>query len=1098
MKCIGRRIVRTAVVVALGLALISVGRVDVAVGAPAADQGRAAEILRTTGVRGGLIVHVGCGDGKLTAALRADDRYVVHGLDADAGNVAKAREHIHSLGIYGKVSAEQWTSNRLPYVDNLVNLVVADRLGDVPMAEVMRVLAPRGVAYVGGVKTVKPWPADIDEWTHFLHDAGNNAVARDTRVGQPRSLHWMAPPLWLRSHETPSGFEAMVSGGGRVFYLLDEGLIGITDQRMPERWALVCRDAFNGKLLWKRPVGPWGWPEWARGRFADTPWPKITGGRTVVPDENHRRLVVDGDRLYATLAYEAPLTILDAATGKTLATAPDTSPARQLVVSDGVAVVYTQALSPGSKGTDQRRGKGKGGAPSGPPGRLIAVNGATGAVVWRKNIAPLRGLSLAIDKGRVIYQTGKALSCLDLRSGKDVWKAQPQVTAKTLVAHDGVVLLLAGTSLEARSAATGKAMWNQKVLKGIAGGIGGDDLFVIDGAVWPGMAHVDGKLKPGRKTPNVLAVGYDLRTGRQRKRVHVPNLLSPEHHHRCYRNKATSRYIIGSMEGAEFLDVKGNNHGQNNFVRGACKLGMMPCNGLLYVPSDQCFCQPGGKVLGFTAISAENPAATKPLADGRRLQRGPAYGKVDPAPSGPSPADWPTYRHDAARHASTPGAVAPEVKQSWRVKLGAGLTAPVVVGGRVYAASNDTHTIHTLDAATGRTVWTFTAGGRIDSAPTVHKGLVLFGSADGQVYCLRASDGAMAWRFLAAPYDRRIASFDQVESAWPVHGSVLVRDGIAYVAAGRSTYLDGGIRLYGLDPATGRIIHRGKLSGPWPGENGVRRDVAFYVRGANSDVLVSEGDAIYMRQKRLTPSLREQKVKSLSSKGESDVGMHVFATAGMLDGSWYNRTFWMYTKRWPGFQLGNQAPKSGQLLVVDEKNTYGVRVFYYRNVHSPMFFPGREGYLLFADRNDNEPQIVGEAGSRKPVRWLPMSDYHRKGGMRKLDSTAFGQDKGIGYTRAKPPLWKLWLPVRMRAMVKAADTIFVAGPPDEFDKKDPYASFEGRKGARLVAVSAADGKKLSELALDTPPVFDGMIAAAGRLFVALEDGSLVCLAGESR
>ena len=47
-------------------------------------------IVQDTGVRGGLIVHIGCGDGKLTAALCANDSYVVHGLDADARNIAAA------------------------------------------------------------------------------------------------------------------------------------------------------------------------------------------------------------------------------------------------------------------------------------------------------------------------------------------------------------------------------------------------------------------------------------------------------------------------------------------------------------------------------------------------------------------------------------------------------------------------------------------------------------------------------------------------------------------------------------------------------------------------------------------------------------------------------------------------------------------------------------------------------------------------------------------------------------------------------------------------------------------------------------------------
>ena len=74
---------------------------------------RAKEIIEATDIKGGLIVHIGCGDGKLTAALRADDSYLVHGLDADAENVEKAREYIQSLGSYGKVSVGQLYGGRL-------------------------------------------------------------------------------------------------------------------------------------------------------------------------------------------------------------------------------------------------------------------------------------------------------------------------------------------------------------------------------------------------------------------------------------------------------------------------------------------------------------------------------------------------------------------------------------------------------------------------------------------------------------------------------------------------------------------------------------------------------------------------------------------------------------------------------------------------------------------------------------------------------------------------------------------------------------------------------------------------------------------------
>ncbi|MBN1418999.1 MAG: PQQ-binding-like beta-propeller repeat protein [Planctomycetes bacterium] len=1052
----------------------------------------ASEILRVSGIRGGIIVHLGCGDGRVTAALRADERYAVHGLDADPAKVDAARIRAMGIGLHGQVSFDGFDGSRLPYVDDLVNLVVADGGVSIAREEVLRVVAPGGAAMFrdgeGWAVVRKPRPAGLDEWSHFLHDAGNNAVARDGEIGPPRSLRWVAPPLWLRSHETPSGFEALVSSGGRIFYIFDEGLIGITDQRLPERWSIVCRDAFNGKLLWKRPLASWGWPEWARERFAGLSWTEIRGGRTVVPDENQRRLVADGDRLYATLGYRAPLSILDAATGAEIATVEGTEPVREIIAAAGIVIV-SSGLPPASAAQKKQEKEERGGI-------LAAVRGKTGAVVWKKATAPIKSLFLAADGERVIFQEGADLVAFDLETGDELWRARPKErNGRTLVLHAGTVLIRGAAALEARDATSGGLLWHRTILR--ASGGGPEDLFVADGLVWPGMFSVNEKLALAPKSPDALALGYDLKTGEERRRILVPNLRSPEHHHRCYRNKATERYLVTAMEGMEFLDIQGDDHSQDNWLRGACRLGIVPSDGLIFVPPDQCFCEPGAKLLGLNAVSATS-AAGAAVPNERRLAKGPAFGPIGRAQD-EGPEDWPTYRHDPARHGTTPSAVPAAAAPAWRVMIGGVLSAPVVAAGRVYVAARDAYAIHALDMRTGERIWTFVTGGRVDSPPTIYRGLVLAGSADGYVYALRASDGALAWRFLAAPADRRIASDGRIESLWPVHGSVLVRDGIAYVAAGRSTYLDGGIRLYALDPAGARILNEGVLEGPFPDRTNVR-DVSFYVTGANSDVLVAEGDAIYLRQKRLTPSLEEVKPEILSSKGEADVGLHVFSTSGLLDGSWYNRTYWMYAKRWPGFQLANQAPKSGQLLVVDEANTYAVKVFYRRNVHSTMFFPGKEGYLLFADRNANEPQIVGEDGARKPIPWLPQSSYLRnqKEGDRPLDSPAFGLDKMIGYTRAEPPLWATWIPVRIRAMVKAGGTIFAAGPPDVLDSADPYAAFEGRKGARLVAVSAADGRLLEERDIGVAPVFDGLIAAAGRLFASLEDGSLACFAAPAK
>ncbi|MHC4914683.1 MAG: class I SAM-dependent methyltransferase [Planctomycetota bacterium] len=87
--------------------------------APRAEtsEAEAKAAIKASGVKGGLLVHLGCGDGKLTAALRQGESWLVHGLDRDAANVEKARAQIRKLGVYGKVSVDQLRGNALPYAD---------------------------------------------------------------------------------------------------------------------------------------------------------------------------------------------------------------------------------------------------------------------------------------------------------------------------------------------------------------------------------------------------------------------------------------------------------------------------------------------------------------------------------------------------------------------------------------------------------------------------------------------------------------------------------------------------------------------------------------------------------------------------------------------------------------------------------------------------------------------------------------------------------------------------------------------------------------------------------------------------------------------
>jgi len=121
----------------------------------------------------------------------------------------------------------------------------------------------------------------------------------------------------------------------------------------------------------------------------------------------------------------------------------------------------------------------------------------------------------------------------------------------------------------------------------------------------------------------------------------------------------------------------------------------------------------------------------------------------------------------------------------------------------------------------------------------------------------------------------------------------------------------------------------------------------------------------------------------------------------------------------------------------------------------------------------------------------------RKGGFGGWFRPASGAYELVAFDKGtKKPRWSETVPIRVRAMVAAGKTLFVAGPPDVVEASDPWAAFDGRKGGVLRAVSVGDGSKLAEHALDSPPVYDGLVAAGGRLYLSALDGKVVCLAAK--
>ncbi len=888
----------------------------------------AKKIISESGVTGGLIVHFGCGDGKLTAQLKVNDSFQVHGLDKNRDHVETARKHIRSLGMYGEVSVEHFSGNRLGYVDNLINLFVAEDLGNVSMQEVMRVLAPGGVAYLkqgkSWKKTIKRRSAEIDEWTHYLHDASGNSVAHDQVVGPPRHLQWIGSPRWSRHHDRMASMSALVSASGRIFYIMDEG--SRTSIQLPAKWKVVARDAFNGIVLWKRDIDSWH----------NHLWPLKNG-----PTQLARRLVAVDDKVFVTLDIKAPLRALDAVTGKTLLTYENSDSTEEIIYSQGKLFLVVNKgenvlskFTPENNVGDQQRVRKPDYQWNQQPRQIMAFDADSGKQLWVKEtrIAPI---TLAATKREVLYYDGKQIVCLDRNDGSEIWKATASRRSKItmnfgprLVIYEDVVLFAGGDrKMHSFSLETGEELWNAYHDKSAYDSP--EDLLITGGLVWSAPTTATGD--------SGVFTGRDPKTG-EVKSTFPPNVKTYWFHHRCYMAKATDRFLLPSRTGIEFVDYQKKDWNINHWVRGGCLYGIMPCNGLVYTPPHNCACYPEAKLYGLNALAAESDSLKLPqkISEEGRLETGPAFEAMNTRQVANSEKEnWPAFRHDSARSGAADTDVPADLKQTWKNKLGGKLSALTIAEGKLFVAQVDKHTLFALDADSGEVLWNYTVGGRIDSPPTYFERRVIFGSADGWVYCLRAQDGVLIWRFRAAPMERKLMAFEQIESVWPVHGSILVQQGKAYFVAGRSNFLDGGLRWFKLDARTGQKLTEVVIDerDPETKENIQARLQILNMPVGLPDILSSDGKNIFMRSQRfdqqgnrfnLGPHSGDSVVQGATQEGE---GRHLFAPMGFLDDTWFHRSYWVYGLSFAGGHSGyHQAGKytqAGRILVHDDEKIYG-------------------------------------------------------------------------------------------------------------------------------------------------------------------------------
>ncbi len=189
-----------------------------------------------------------------------------------------------------------------------------------------------------------------------------------------------------------------------------------------------------------------------------------------------------------------------------------------------------------------------------------------------------------------------------------------------------------------------------------------------------------------------------------------------------------------------------------------------------------------------------------------------------------SAADWPMWRHDAARSAESPDVLPDDLKLLWmrelpplkpayrtkRMQFDASYE-PVVLGKTMFVGSSFNDSVTAFETETGRERWRFYTEGPVRFAPVAWQDRVFVGSDDGHVYCLNAEDGKLLWKLKAVPSNRKVLGNGRLISLWPVRGGLVLQDDKLYFAAGVWSFE--GVFIYCIDAATGKVIWRNDESG---------------------------------------------------------------------------------------------------------------------------------------------------------------------------------------------------------------------------------------------------------------------------------------------
>lgn len=185
--------------------------------------------------------------------------------------------------------------------------------------------------------------------------------------------------------------------------------------------------------------------------------------------------------------------------------------------------------------------------------------------------------------------------------------------------------------------------------------------------------------------------------------------------------------------------------------------------------------------------------------------------------------DWPTWRYDASRSASSPAGLPAELHLQWDHQYTARervwndplnwdlmrydkVFEPIVVGNTMFLGFSDSDKIVALDTKTGEEKWRFYTDGPVRLPPAVSNKMLYATSDDGHLYCLNTDNGKLKWEFQGVPYECKVLGNKRLISSWPARGGAVIEDGRVYFAT--SIFPMMGTFIYCLDAETGEVIWR--------------------------------------------------------------------------------------------------------------------------------------------------------------------------------------------------------------------------------------------------------------------------------------------------